>query len=64
MPRKSEIFRNADSKRAVKVQIRAYDEKGQYELLADENNATLQIKNATAAEVIHVVRAAISKTFS
>jgi len=62
MPRKSEIYENTDSKRGVKVQIRPYDSNGNYE--NDEvENATLQVKNASAEEVMKVVRAAISSHF-
>lgn len=62
MPRKSEIYENTDSKRGVKVQIRPYDSNGNYE--NDEvENATLQVKNASAEEVMKVVREAIASNF-
>ncbi|MCR5218982.1 hypothetical protein [Treponema sp.] len=62
MPKKSEVYENLDSKRVVKVQIRPYDSEGKYENLDDENG-TLQVKNASAEEVMKVVRTAISKHF-
>ena len=62
MPKKSEIYENTDSKRTVKVQIRPYDSDGNYETLDDENG-TLQVKNASAEEVMKVVRDAISTHF-
>ena len=62
MPKKSEVYENLNSKRVVKVQIRPYDSEGKYENLDDENG-TLQVKNASTEEVMKVVRDAISKHF-
>lgn len=62
MPRKSEIYENLTSKRGVKIQIRPYDSNGNYENLED-NNATLQIKNASPEGVMAVIRKAIVANF-
>ncbi|WP_141606997.1 hypothetical protein [Treponema saccharophilum] len=62
MPKKSEVYDNPESKRVVKVQIRPYDSNGNYEAL-DDDNGTLQVKNASADEVMKVVRDAISSHF-
>ena len=62
MPTKSEVYENLNSKRVVKVQMRRYDSEGKYENLDDENG-TLQVKNASTEEVMKVVRDAISKHF-
>lgn len=61
MPKKSEVYDNPESKRVVKVQIRPYDSNGNYEALDD--NGTLQVKNASAEEVMSVVREAIALHF-
>ncbi len=61
MPKKSEVYDNPESKRVVKVQIRPYDSNGNYEALDD--NGTLQVKNASAEEVMSVVREAIALRF-
>ncbi|QTQ17291.1 hypothetical protein [Treponema parvum] len=62
MPKKSEVYENPESKRVVKVQIRPYDANGNYENLDDENG-TLQVKNASAEEVMKVVREALASRF-
>ena len=62
MQKKSEIYENKDSKRTVKVQIRPYDSDGNYEALDDEN-FTLQVKNASAEEVKKVIRKAVADNF-
>ena len=62
MPKKSEVYENPGSKRVVKVQIRPYDANGNYENLDDENG-TLQVKNASAEEVMKVVRDALASRF-
>ena len=62
MPKKSEVYENPESKRVVKVQIRPYDANGNYENLDDENG-TLQVKNANAEEVMKVVREALASRF-
>lgn len=61
MPKKSEVYDNPESKRVVKVRIRPYDSNGNYEALDD--NGTLQVKNASAEEVMSVVREAIALHF-
>lgn len=62
MAKKSEVYENPESKRVVKVQIRPYDANGNYENLDDENG-TLQVKNANAEEVMKVVREALASRF-
>ncbi|MBO6130748.1 MAG: hypothetical protein J6P28_02160 [Treponema sp.] len=62
MPKKSEVYEKSDSNRVVKVQILPYDSNGNYEGI-DDDNCTLQVKRASAEEVMKVVRDAISSYF-